>query len=116
MPNRKHNYFHRQANSVLGVDTEVIGKTDARQTFFPLVEGLKTSPKVIEITDRGQPVAVLLKYSQYLSLISRLANSLKPGVPHDLMGSITIVGDLESGSKEIAESFRLALKESGDKL
>ncbi|HEY9778352.1 MAG TPA: hypothetical protein V6C81_31610 [Planktothrix sp.] len=110
--------IEKQAAAILGVTPKSIGKTQARQNFLPLVDGLGKSASAIEITDHEKPVAMLLSYTHWLALISKLA-MLSKGEHHDrpnLIGSIQIVGDLEPASKKAAERFTRSIKETGEKL
>jgi hypothetical protein len=112
------NQIHEQASALLGLGTETIGKTEARQKFLPLVRDLKMHPRTVEITEQDNPVAVLLSYNHYVALISQLSK-LTRGAPKkkpDLMGSVTIVGDLEAASKRIGEEFRKSIKRSAANL
>jgi PHD/YefM family antitoxin component YafN of YafNO toxin-antitoxin module len=113
------NHIHEQASTLLGLGTEIMGKTRARQQFLPLVEDLKKHPRTIEITDRADPVAVLLTYEHYVSLISQLSKLIQKTATKDkvdLMGSVVIVGDLDAASKEIAEEFANAMNRSAANL
>jgi PHD/YefM family antitoxin component YafN of YafNO toxin-antitoxin module len=113
------NLIHEQASILLGVGTEIMGNTQARQGFLPLVEDLKKHPRTIEITDRANPVAVLLTYDHYVSLISQLSKLIQKTATKekvDLMGSVVIVEDLDAASKEIAEEFVEAVDRSAANL
>jgi prevent-host-death family protein len=116
--NTSKNYISERVSALLGLGTETIGKTQARQEFLPMVDDLQKHPRTIEITDRNNPVAVLLSYEYYAALVAQLSkltqNSFKKQV--DLRGSVTIVGDLEAASKEIAEEFAKSIERSSAKL
>lgn len=101
------NHIHEQATALFGLKTESIGKTEARQNFLPLVADLQKRPRTIEITDRQAPIAMLITYDHYATLISQLAKLSKkvPKKKIDLMGSVTYIGDLDKAGKEIAEEF-----------
>ncbi len=116
--NSSKNFISEQASALLGLNTESVGKTQARQEFLPMVDDLKKHPRMIEITDRNNPVAVLLGYDQYAALVSQLAKFIKQSLKKkvDLMGSVIIVGDLEAASKEIAEEFEKAIERSAASL
>lgn len=112
------NHIHDQASALLGLGTESMGKTQARQEFLPLVDDLRKHPRTIEITDRENPVAVLLTYDHYAALISQLSKLTKkdPEKKLNLMGSVIILGDLESASKRIAEEFEKSIERSAANL
>jgi PHD/YefM family antitoxin component YafN of YafNO toxin-antitoxin module len=110
----QNNRVPDELSSLLGLRTERVGKTWTRQNFLPLVDDLKKHPRAIEITDRDKPEAVLLNYDHYVSLILKLSTLTAPlqKKRFSLAGSVTILGDLESGSKAIAEDFEKAIERS----
>lgn len=114
----KGTYIHERASGLLGVGTERIGKTRARQEFLPLVDDLKKRPRAIEITDREHPVAVLLAYEHYAALISQLSKLTEklPNRALELVGSVVILGDLDEASREIADEFKQAYERSAAEL
>jgi len=103
----------KRGADILGVTSTSVGKTQARQNLLPLVDNLNKTHTILEITDHEQPVAVLLSYNNWLTLISKLVflTENKPDIPVDLMGSVTIVGNLEEGSRRAAAEFSLTPKE-----
>jgi hypothetical protein len=111
-------YIHEQTSALLGLGTESIGKTHARQKFLPIVSDLKMHPRTVEITEQDIPVAVLLSYNHYVTLISQLSKLTKkaPKTKPNLMGTVIVVGDLEAASKRIGEKFKQAVKQSAAKL
>ncbi len=101
----------------LGLKSETMGKTQARQDFLPLVASLETNKRLIEITDQARPVAVLLSYEHWTMLISKLASlSDIDSRRLDLKGSIQIVGNLDSASKEAGEMLMRAVVDSVEEL
>lgn len=50
---------------LLGLDYDVLGKSEARQKFFPLVNRLKEESRTVEVTDRDEGVAVLISKFHY---------------------------------------------------
>lgn len=104
--------------STLGLKPKTVGKTQARNEFFPLVASLNAANAVVEITDHDEPVAVLLSYQNYLALIAKAsinAPMVRESEP-DLMGSVTINSDLEAAGEEIAELFKTAIDKSAGSL
>jgi prevent-host-death family protein len=104
---------------MLGLTCSTIGKTQARQQFLPLVEELHKTSSAIEITDHEKPVAILLSYSHWVALMSKLAMLAKPEKtvkPPNLVGSVEIVGDLDAASKKAAAKFSASLKKTTEKL
>ncbi len=77
-----------------------LGKAQAREQFAPLIERLLKYGGVIEVTDYGKVAAVMLSYKDYLYLLARAGESFEP--KRQLAGSAVLVGELESGSNEIA--------------
>jgi prevent-host-death family protein len=104
--------------AALGLTPQTVGKTQARKEFFPLVDSLCWANSAIEITDHGEPVAVLLSYQNYVALTAKAcahAGSVKPQSPN-LSGSVIINSDLDAASKKIAGMFKVSLDESAGKL
>ena len=118
VPKPKKKHFHEQAATLMGLGTETLGKTQARQMFLPLVDELSKNPRVVEITDRDEPVAVLLSHKHFTALLSLVGKSaMKEGkLKSSLVGSVTILGSLEQGSKKIAEDFQQSIKRSAETL
>lgn len=104
--------FKKRGADILGVTSTSVGKTQARQNLLPLVDKLNKTSTILEITDHDEPVAVLLSYNNWLTLIAKLVflTEQKADMPVDLMGSVTIIGDLEEGSKRAAAEFGLGPK------
>lgn len=97
-----------QGAKFLGLNYSKIGKTQARQKFFPLVEDLHKTCSAVEITDHEKPVAILLSYNHWVALMSKVAMLSKQErlvKPPDLVGSIEIINDLDAASKKLAAKF-----------
>ncbi len=94
-------------------EIEKVGKTKARARFLPLVKSVGKGT-TIAITERNKPVAVMMSWSEYLQLTSKSRG--KQTKKNTLVGSLRIVGDLESGDREIAKLFAESLKTSGKRL
>lgn len=108
-----------QGATMLGLTRSSIGKTLARQNFLPLVENLQKTCSAVEITDHEKPVAILLSYSHWVALMSKLAMLVKQErmvTPPNLVGSVEIVGDLDAASKKAAAKFSASLKNTAEKL
>jgi prevent-host-death family protein len=104
--------------AALGLTPQTVGKTQARKEFFPLVDSLCSANAAVEITDHGEPVAVLLSYQNYVALTAKAyarAGSLKRQSPN-LIGSVVINSALDSASEKIAGMVRVSLDESAGKL
>jgi len=110
--------LEKQVAAVLGIRTESCGKTQARQDFLPLVDRLEQSSIIVEITDRDKPVAVLLSYSHWLALASKLSMlSKREGVKlPNLVGSLRINSDLQVASDKIAQKFQKSIKQTRHEL
>lgn len=109
----------RQATEMLGLNPELIGKTQARQKFLPLVDALSQRASAIEITDHDKPVAVLLSYNHWLALASKLrmlSNKEFSVGPPNLVGSVQIMVDLEAASSKLPAKFKKSIRESAKKL
>ena len=110
---------HERAAIMLGLAHQSVGKSEARQRFFPLMKQLTQRPLAVEVMDRNEGVAVMLSKVHFDALVNKLWDLLKP-MPapevNELMGCITIVGDLEEGSKRAAAMFNEAVKKSAEAL
>jgi PHD/YefM family antitoxin component YafN of YafNO toxin-antitoxin module len=80
-----------------------LGKAQAREQFAPIVESLSVNGGVVEVTDYGKVAAVILNYSDYLKLLSKAQEPLKPKL--QLAGSGVLIGDLEKASRAISRSI-----------
>ncbi len=105
---------------MLGLTQHTVGKTQARQEFFPLVDALSADCAAVKITDHNKPVAVLLSYQKYVALTAKLcmlSKNLNKPIDPDLIGSVQITSaDLNAASKKIAQKFKASLKESAGNL
>jgi hypothetical protein len=74
---------------------------------------------VIEVTDRDEPAVIILSKNHFGALVNKLwelsRHTEKSDVPN-LMGSITISGDLEAASKRASAKFKQSIKKSAAKL
>ncbi len=109
-----------QLAGLLGVKHESVGKTQARQNFLPLVDGLSQSALAVEITDHDKPVAMLVSYNHWVALVAKLRmlsnkDQFASSRPN-LIGSVEVVGDLEEGSQIVADAFSRSIKESAENL
>lgn len=91
-----------------------VGKSEARQRFLPLVNAIAHGAEPVEIADHGKVVAVLIGKQKYDWMLSQLKD--KPRKKNPLLGAITVLGDLEEGSKEISKLFEASLKRTARKL
>jgi hypothetical protein len=87
-----------------------LGKAQAREQFAPLVEGLSAVGGIVEVTDYGKVVAVMLSYKDYLWLLAQANEPFKPR--RQLAGSAILVGDLKGASNEITASIFESLAKS----
>jgi len=110
---------HERAALILGLAHQSVGKSEARQRFFPLMKQLAQRPLAVEVMERNEGVAVMVSKVHFDALINKLWELLKPTAApeaNELMGCITIVGDLEEGSKRAATMFSEAIKKSAESL
>jgi prevent-host-death family protein len=91
-----------------------IGKSLARERFLPLINELSSQSGAIEITDRGKPIAVLMSYDTYQQMLQKAR--IPPKSKFKLSGSMTLLGDLEQGSKEIGQDFMKSIERSAAEL
>jgi prevent-host-death family protein len=104
--------------AALGLTAQTVGKTQARKEFFPLIDSLCSANSAVEITDHGEPVAVLLSYQNYVALTAKAcvhAGHVKRKVPN-LLGSVVINTDLDAASAKIADIFKVSVDESAGSL
>jgi prevent-host-death family protein len=80
-----------------------IGKSEARQNLLPLIRSLHSNKEPIEITEKDKPVAILMSYSAYELLMTKAGQRKK--MSFELVGSLSELGDIEEGSKEIARGL-----------
>lgn len=112
--------FDKKASALFGLRKRTVGKTQVRREFLPLVDTLKDNNTAIEITDHDKPVAVLIGYEQYVSLMTKAClvaeTAEKPGA-NSLLNSIELRTDnLEAASAKVAELFEKSIRESLEKL
>lgn len=110
---------HERAAIMLGLAHQSVGKSEARQRFFPLMKQLTQSPLAVEVMERDEGVAVMVSKVHFDALINKLWELLKPTPApeaNELMGCITIVGDLEEGSQRAAAMITEAIKKSANAL
>jgi len=114
----KQEYIPDQSEGLINMASLSMGKTELRQALLPLVSELQINPKVVEITDRDKPVAVLLSYDHYMALSELAKKAVTYGAERRvwLMGSVEILGDLEAASKEITEEWEQAIERSAAEL
>jgi prevent-host-death family protein len=109
--------FTGKKTIALGLSPKSVGKTQARKDFFPLVDSLINANSAVEITDHGEPVAVILSYQNYVALTAKACPNAGVKAPTpNLIGSLTINSDLEVASKEIAGMFEASLEKSAGNL
>jgi len=77
-----------------------IGKAQAREQFAPLIESLAKDGGVIEVTDYGRVTAVMISYSDYLTLRAQAKEPFKP--KRQLFSSAVLVGDLDEAQEEVS--------------
>jgi antitoxin (DNA-binding transcriptional repressor) of toxin-antitoxin stability system len=87
-----------------------IGKKQAREQFAALIDALSTAGGVVEVTDYGKVVAVMLSYRDYLLLSAQANEPFKPR--RQLAGSAVLTGDIEEASKQISENILRSISDS----
>jgi len=91
-----------------------IGKSQARANFLPLVRAVAEGSGPVEITDRGDVVAVLLGREDFLWLLAHTTE--QPRLSSSLAGSMALNGDLEEADLEISTLFRQSLEQTAREL
>ncbi|HEY9870732.1 MAG TPA: hypothetical protein V6D08_16315 [Candidatus Obscuribacterales bacterium] len=92
----------------------VLGKSEARDKFLPLVDELASRGGIVKITAYGKPVAVLMSHNDYLVLRAKAEQPLEP--KRALVGCFELVGDLDEASKEVAAMIRKSIARSTNEL
>lgn len=92
----------------------VLGKSEAREQFLPLIDLVASGAGPVEITDYGKVVAVLLSKKDYEWLSAAMQHKPKP--KRSLAGSALLLGDLEEASKQIAAEFEASFERSAREL
>jgi len=91
---------------------KVLGKSEAREKFLPLIDAVARGAGPFSISDRGKAVAVLLSKQEYDWMLAqnkpKTQSRSKPKNP--LLGSIILLGDLEEGSRQIAEDIQKSIE------
>ncbi len=91
-----------------------MGKAQAREMFSTLIESVASGAGAVEITDYGKVKAVLISENEYRWL--KAAAEKRPVPKLSPRGLISIDGDLESLSKEIAADFEASIKKTASEL
>jgi antitoxin (DNA-binding transcriptional repressor) of toxin-antitoxin stability system len=119
MNNLHKDTIEHQTAALFGLKKETMGKTKVRKEFLPLVAELPHGSKTVEITDRDKPVAVLISYTHWSAIISKLTLLMNPTVTIptiDLIGSVLFIGNPDTAHKKSTNRFKKAIKKSGRKL
>lgn len=95
---------------------EELGKTEARQQFLSLVDGIDEQTKSLAITDRGKPVAVIMGYKQFKALVDVLKKNADATQQNPFDGLVVHVGDLEKSNKKVNALFQKSLKKSAESI
>jgi prevent-host-death family protein len=98
----------KSSNKKIRLHKTILGKSEAREQFLPLIKSLVEGAGPISIADYGKPVAVLLSKQEYDWMLAQIKNPLR--------GSIVLLGDLEEGSREIAKMFQKSIEKTAREL
>lgn len=104
---------------MLGLSHQSVGKSEARQQFFPLMKQLNEKPIAVEVMERNEGVAIMVSKVHFEALVNKLWELLKPNPapePNELKRYITIIGDLDEGSRKAAALFKEAIEKSAQEL
>ncbi len=112
--------FDRKATAIFGLRKRIVGKTQVRKDFLPLVDTLRESNTAIEITDHDKPVAVLIGYEQYVAIMAKaclISEAPANWGANPLLNSIELkTDDLEAASAKITEMFEKSIRRSLEEL
>lgn len=92
----------------------VLGKSEAREQFLPLVDLVASGSGPVEITDYGKVVAVLISKREYEWLSSTIRQ--KPQPKRSLAGSAVLLCDLEKASREMAADLQASIERTAGEL
>jgi len=92
--------------------------TDARKDLSRLVRGQNApGAKPVKIKQRGRVTAVLLGIRQYEKLTGPPPpKHSTPGGISDMVGSVRIIGDLESGTRQLAREWERSIRRTAKQL
>lgn len=96
---------------------KVISLVEARASLSRLAQEVARGGGPVAITQRSKLAAVLLNAERYEKDMAELAQyrrQQRKARPRSFSGLIEIVGDLEEGSRQLAEEYYAAVKRSGD--
>ncbi len=98
---------------------KVISLVEARASLSRLTREVARSGGVIAITQRSKLAAVLVNAEQYeedMAELEQYRRQRRKVTSRSFFGLMEVVGDLEEGSRRLAEEYYAALKRSGDRL
>ncbi|HEV8718418.1 MAG TPA: type II toxin-antitoxin system Phd/YefM family antitoxin [Candidatus Binatia bacterium] len=98
---------------------KVVSLAEARASLSRLTQEVAKGRGVIAITQRSKLAAVLVNAEQYEEDMEELAHYRRQRRKvkiRSFSNLMEIVGDLEEGSRRLAEEYHTALKRSGDRL
>ncbi len=110
----------QRLNKKVNLHKKILGKSEAREQFLPLIDAVAEGAAPISISDHGKPVAVLLSKQDYDWMVARMRikskTQIKSQPKNSLQGSIILLGDLEEGSREIVKMIQKSIEKTGREL
>ena len=96
---------------------KVISLVEARASLSRLTQEVAQGRGPIAITQRSKLAALLVnakRYEEDMAELEQYRRQRRKGRPRSFSHLIEIVGDLEEGSRRLAEEYHTAVKRSGD--
>lgn len=96
---------------------KLVSLVEARASLSRLAQEVARGGGPVAITQRSKLAAVLVNAERYETDMAELAQhrrQQRKARPRSFSGLIKIVGDLEEGSRQLAEEYYAAVKRSGD--
>ena len=96
---------------------KVVSLVEARASLSRLTREVAQGGGAIAITQRSKLAAVLVnaeRYEQDMAELEHYRRRQRKAKARSFSGLMEVVGDLEEGSRQLAEEYHAALKRSGD--
>ena len=98
---------------------KLVSLMEARASLSQLTREVAQGQGPIGIMQRSKLAAVLVnakKYEEDMAELEQYRRQQRKAKPRSFSGTMEIVGDLEEGSRRLAEEYYAAVKRSGDAL
>jgi len=96
--------------------SKLLGKTEARQDFFNVLNEVEAEPIALTITDRGKKVAVIIGIKQYEIMLGMIQKHMESAGDDPLAGLFASVGDLDQDAQKINAIFQNSVTRTAGEL